>query len=265
MSGLLIGILLARTVSGVVADVAGWRAVYVLAALAIAALAVALHHMLPTVPPKVTTSYGALLRSVASLVRHEPTLRLRMGFGALGMGTFTVFWTALTFLLSAPPFDYSDAAIGLFGLAGLVGALTAQGAGRLFDRGLGRTATGVFWIVVAGSWVLCDLGATAVVPLILGALVLDAGVQGQHILNQSTIYALAPEARSRVTTAYMAGNFVTAAVASAAAAAVWSAGGWDGVCLLGGGLSLAAVALWAVSTVRARRAEAVPAPAPSPR
>ncbi len=273
MSGLLIGILVARTVSGLVAEVAGWRAIYGLAAVAMVALALALHRALPVIAARAATPYRELLRSVGALVREEPVLRRRMAYGMLGMMTFTLVWTALTFLLSGDPYGYSEGTIGLFGLIGLIGALTAQGAGRLFDRGLGRAATAGFWLLVLGGWVLCDLGGSSLPALIAGLLILDAGVQGQHITNQSTIYALRPEARSRLTTAYMTGNFCAAAIGSATASAVWGAGGWAAISGVGLATAVLALALWAwerrPAAVRAAAEPALdrcgPAPPPSRR
>lgn len=250
MSGLLIGILVARTLSGLVAELAGWRAIYVLAAVVMLAAALALHRALPVIAPRVTTPYRELLRSVGTLVREEPLLRLRMAYGMLGMLTFTLLWTALTFLLSGAPYDYSEGTIGLFGLAGLIGAFAAQGAGRLADRGLARAATAAFWLLTLAGWVLCALGGSSLVALIAGVLVLDAGVQGQHITNQSVIYTLRPEARSRLTTAYMAGNFTAAAFGSALASALWDAGGWDAISLVGAGTAVLALALWLLDRLR---------------
>nr|WP_221243279.1 MFS transporter [Conexibacter arvalis] len=257
MSGLLIGILAARTLSGFVAELAGWRAVYALAAAVMVALALALRRALPVIAARTTTPYRALLRSIGTLVREEPVLRRRMAYGMLGMTSFTLVWTALTFLLSDRPYDYSEGTIGLFGLAGLVGALAAQGAGRLWDRGLGRAATASFWALVLVGWILCDLGAGSLAALIAGLVVLDAGVQGQHITNQSTIYALRPEARSRLTTAYMTGNFCAAAIGSALASALWGVGGWDAISAVGVATALIALALWAWE----RRAPAAVRPA----
>jgi predicted MFS family arabinose efflux permease len=254
MSGLLIGILLARTISGFVAELAGWRAIYALAAVLMVGLAGGLWRALPVLGPRAHTPYRELLRSIATLVREEPVLRLRMAYGMLGMLTFTLLWTSLTFLLSGPPYDYSEGTIGLFGLVGLVGALTAQGAGRLADRGLAPLATAGFWLAVLAGWVLCDLGGSSLVALIAGLLVLDAGVQGQHITNQSIIYALRPEARSRLTTAYMTANFLAAAFGSALASALWDVGGWDAVSLVGAGTTVVALALWAFERRRATRA-----------
>jgi predicted MFS family arabinose efflux permease len=252
MSGLLLGILLARTVSGLLAAVAGWRLVFGVAAVLMLVLAAVLARLLPSGHASVEMSYGALLRSVAGLVRDEPALRRRMAYGALAMGSFSVLWTAVAFLLSGSPYHWSEAAIGMLGLAGLVGAGAAQSAGRLFDRGYVHAATGAFVAAVAVSWLLLALGGTSAVGLIAGVVLLDLGVQGQQILSQGTIYELRPDARSRITTAYMTSNFVCGALASAAASAAWSAAEWAGVCVLGGALSLIAVAVWIDEQVRLR-------------
>ena len=265
MSGLLIGILLARTVSGFVAELAGWRAIYALAAVAMVALAAALWRTLPVLGPRAHEPYRQLLRSVGTLVRTEPVLRLRMAYGMLGMLTFTLLWTALTFLLSGAPYHYSEGTIGLFGLAGLVGAVAAQGAGRLADRGLARAATACFWIAVLAGWLLADLGGSSVVALVAGLLVLDAGVQGQHITNQSVIYTLRPDARSRITTAYMTGNFTAAAIGSALASALWDVGGWDLISAVGVGTTVVALTLWALERRRVSAADRSVAARPQPR
>lgn len=237
MSGLLLGILLARTASGLIAAATSWRTVYVIGAVLMVALAAVLRRALPPTPPATDMAYGAALRSVVSLVRDEPLLRRRMFYGALGMASFSVLWTAIAFLLSDDPFNYGEGTIGLFGLAGLVGAAAAQSAGRLADRGHAHAATGVFLVAIAAAWGLLALGSDSVAPLIAGVILLDLGIQGQHILNQSTIYTLAPDARSRVTTAYMTGNFAFGALGSAGASLAWSAGGWTAVSALGLGMA----------------------------
>jgi predicted MFS family arabinose efflux permease len=247
MSGLLIGILVARTFSGLVAELTGWRSVFGFAAVAMLVLAAALWRALPQVPPTGETSYPRLLVSVWTLIRDEPLLRLRMVYGGLGMASFSVLWTTLAFLLSRPPFSYSEGVIGLFGLAGLAGAAAAQAAGRAADRGGASFATGMFLAAIALGWALLALGSTSVPLLIVGIAVIDLGIQGQHILNQTLIYELRPEARSRLTTAYMTGNFLCGAAGSAVAGVVWSGGHWGGVCALGGVLSLIALAVWVAS------------------
>ncbi len=117
MSGLLVGILIARTASGIVGELGGWRLVFALSAALMAALCVVLRRTLPEVRPTADLGYGALLRSVAGLLAQQPTLRRRMFYGALGMGQFSVLWTTVAFLLAGPPYHYGDATIGLFGLS----------------------------------------------------------------------------------------------------------------------------------------------------
>jgi predicted MFS family arabinose efflux permease len=142
MSGLLTGVLLARTLAGLVAGAAGWRTVYVFAAVAMAVLALALWRVMPKSRPSTDLRYRALLASIGALIRREPLLRRRMVFGACGYAGFSLVWTTLTFLLSDPPFNFGESTIGLFGLAGLGGAVAAMRMGRLHDRGHGRVATG---------------------------------------------------------------------------------------------------------------------------
>jgi predicted MFS family arabinose efflux permease len=244
MSGLLMGILLARTVSGLGAALFGWRAVFAIAGGMMLLLSAALWRALPDVAPQGGPPYPQLLASVAVLIREEPVLRRRMVYGALGFASFTALWTSLALLLSRPPFSYGEAVIGLFGLAGLAGTVTAQAAGRVADRGGAHMATGFFLAAIALGWGLCALGGTRVVLLIVGIVVLDLGIQGQQILNQTIVYSLRPEARSRLTTAYMAGNFLFGALASAGTDLAWRTGGWLAVCAFGGGLSMLAVLVW---------------------
>lgn len=258
MSGLLIGILAARTASGLIAEVGGWRSVYVIGAGVMVVLALVLRRALPPTPPVTDLRYRALLRSVGALVRDEPVLRRRMVYGAAGMAGFSVLWTAIAFLLSSDPYNYGEGTIGLFGLAGLVGAGAAQGAGRLADRGRGHAATGAFLAAILVAWGLIGLGDDSLAALIAGVILLDLGIQGQHIVNQSTIYALRADARSRVTTAYMANNFLWGALGSAAASLAWSAGGWGAVSALGGGIAAVALSVWALEHVRGASVPAEP-------
>jgi predicted MFS family arabinose efflux permease len=244
MSGLMIGVLMARVISGIVAATLGWRTVFIIAAVAMLVLAATARRMLPAVQPSGSISYRALLRSVLTLVRDEPVLRQRMALGAVAMGSFSILWTAVAFLLSGPPYHYGNAVIGLFGLAGLAGAVAAPMVGRLADRGYRRYSTlGAIGSLLA-SWGLLALGGRWLAALIPGVVLLDLGAQALHISNQSDIYALRPEVHSRLNTAYMLGYFTGGAVMSAAASLVFSAAGWTGVCLLGALTALAGLAIW---------------------
>src|SRR6201996_7199746 len=252
VSGLLTGILGARIIGGLIAGVAGWRTVFALAAGLMVVLAALLGRLAPTLPPKTSSRYGALLRSVATLVRHESRLRILMALGMISMATFTLFWTALTFLLSDRHYHYSTTIIGLFGLAGLVGTLAAQWAGRLHDKGRSNAATGVSWAVTVLAWLFSELGRVSLGWLLVGVVVLDVGTQAQRILNQTRAFALSDEARSRINTAYVAGNFVGAALGSLAASLLWSVGGWTAVTVTGAVLSLLALLFWAATLRRMR-------------
>ena len=246
MSGLLVGILVARTASGIIAELGGWRLVFGLSAALMVALSLVLRRRLPEVRPPSTLSYPSVLRSVGRLIAEHPTLRVRMLYGAFGMAQFSVLWTTIAFMLAGPPYHYGTATIGLFGLVGLAGALAAQAAGRMADRGRHHLSTGLCFGLMLISWGLIAAGKTSLAALILGIAVLDLGIQGAQITNQSVIYALAPEARSRLTTAYMTTLFACAAASSALASAIYDAGGWGAVSILGAGLAGAGVLVWGV-------------------
>jgi len=247
MSGLLIGVLLARTVAGLLAEVAGWRAVFVFAGGSMLVLAVVLRRALPRVEATERLTYPELLRSVLTLVADQPVLRQRMALGACAMACFSVLWTAVAFLLGDAPYDYGEGVIGLFGLLGVVGASIAPVAGRLTDRGHARLATTGFLVVLLVGWGLLALGKTQLVPLMIGIVVLDAGVQGTHITNQSVIYVLAPELRSRLTTAYMVAYFLGGTAGTLLATLSYDAGGWEAVCAVGAAIMVVAFGLWGLT------------------
>jgi predicted MFS family arabinose efflux permease len=243
MAGLLIGVLLARTLSGLVAEVAGWRAVYVVAAVSMLVLAALCRRALPPVPASARASYPALLASVVTLYREEPVLRRRGLYGALGFASFSTLWTSLAFLLH-DAYGYGEGAVGLFGLLGVAGALAAQFAGRVADRGWARVSTLGFLLTLALSWGVLAGGERSLAAVVAGILLLDLAAQGAHISNQSEVYRLRPEARSRLTTGYMCVNFAGGVVGSASSAAVYDLGGWTAVCAVGFGFSVLALLLW---------------------
>jgi predicted MFS family arabinose efflux permease len=255
MSGLLVGILVARTLSGLIAGAFGWRTVFVVGAAVMLVLAAVLRQRLPRVPPTTELRYGGVLRSVLVLIREEPVLRQRMMLGALDFGCFSALWTTLAFLLSAPPYGYGNAVIGLFGLAGVAGAVAASMAGRLADRGLGNQTTTASIVILLASWALVDAGRTSAVALIIGIAVLDFGAQALHISNQSAIYALHPDARSRLTTGYMVSCFIGASLLSALGSAVYASSGWNGVCILGAVTAGLALVVWTLTSLSLRSAQ----------
>ncbi len=251
MSGVLLGVLLSRTVGGLVAQVAGWRAVFAAAAVLTLGLAGTLRRVLPPLAPADHLRYGALLRSVLRLVSEEPVLRLRSAYGFLGFGAFSVLWTSIAFQVARPPYSFGQAAIGLLGLAGAAGALAARITGRATDRGRDQLVTGLMFGTLLAGWALMALaGGHWLITLLLGIVVLDLGVQGAHVTNLAVVYRARPEARSRLTTAYMTSVFLGGVAGSASSGAAYAAGGWPAVTATGAAFSAAALLLWARTLIR---------------
>lgn len=252
-SGIVIGILAARFAAGILADLGGWRAVYLVSASLSLALVCLLVRVLPRHRiPAGTGSYVAALRSVPILFLSEPVLMVRGVLALLIFASFSTFWTALVLPLSAPPFSYSHTWIGLFGLVGLGGAMAATGAGRLADRGHGQWTTGATLLLLLASWAPIALLPVSIPALILGVVLLDLAVQAVHVTNQSLIVSLRPEASSRLIGGYMVFYSVGSALGAAAATSIYARAGWPGVSVLGATFSAAALLVW-VFTLRAVR------------
>jgi predicted MFS family arabinose efflux permease len=243
MSGLLLGILLARTVSGYVAAASSWRVVYVCAAGLMVVLAVVLRLSLPTYRAVTELTYPKVLTSVVRIFRREPVLRRRALYGGLSFAAFAVLWTSLAFLLSAAPYRYGAGTIGLFGLVGAAGALMASLAGRMADAGRQQAMTVATAFAIMASFVLLLIAPHQLAVLIVGIVLLDVGCQGIHITNQSEIYALAGEARNRVNSAYMTCYFTGGTLGSVGSALFYGHFGWDGVAAFGTAIGALAFAL----------------------
>jgi predicted MFS family arabinose efflux permease len=190
--------------------------------------------------------YRALIGSVAEVVATQRTVRWTMALTALRFAAFSLFWTALTFLLSAPPFGYPPSIIGLFGLAGFAGAAAAQRTGRLHDRGWSVPATGAACLLMLLSYILATAGGRSAAIVLVAVVVLDIAVQALSILNQARAFAVSHEHRSRVNTAVVTGNFAGGVSGSAMAAVLWSAGGWTAVTTTCAILSGTALLVWAL-------------------
>jgi predicted MFS family arabinose efflux permease len=249
VSGILVGILAARVVSGAVGRVVGWRAMFVVAAGLMLVLALALARWLPRTPPAARgsehdapASYGALLRSLATLAREQPVLRDAALLGALFFAAFSAFWTTLAFRLATPPLHYGSAVAGAFGLLGITGALAAPLAGRFADRGTPRRAVGAAIVVNAVAWLLFLLVGDTLWGIAAGVVLIDAGTQAAQVSNQSRIYTLPAALHSRLNTVFMVTYFVGGALGSVLGAFAWGRFGWAGVCAVGiGALVVAAV------------------------
>jgi predicted MFS family arabinose efflux permease len=243
MSGLLIGILLSRTVSGYVGAHLGWRVVFEGAAALMLALAALLAWRLPRDRPAFLGSYASLMQSLGTLVRELPALRRSALVGAAIFASFSVFWTSLTFYLAGPAYHYGSDVAGFFGLVGALGALAAPLAGKVADTRGPRYAITVGIVLALASYVLLGIGGGYLAGLVLGVILLDVGVQSAHISNQTLVFSLRPEARSRLNTVYMTGYFTGGSLGSVIGGLAWMHYGWPGVCVVGGLFVLLALAL----------------------
>ncbi|GAA1913130.1 MFS transporter [Streptantibioticus ferralitis] len=253
MSGLLLGILLARTISSLVADLLGWRAIYFVSAALMIVLSAVLHRMLPKRRPDHTASYRSLLASVGELVRNEPVLRRRALCQAMMFGAFTAFWTAIAYELIGEH-GFGQAQIALFALVGAGGAAAAPIGGWVADRGHGRAASGGALLLASLTFVLAALGHRSVLLLALAAVLLDFAVQCHQVMSQHEIYGLRADARARINTVYMTTVFVGGAVSSAVTGVLYSAYAWTGTCLFAMVLPLVGLLVWAYGWWTTRRA-----------
>jgi len=231
MSGLLLGIMLSRPLSSLVADFFGWHAVFALSATAVIILAIVLSKVLPTRKPSTDTHYAALLGSMWHLLRTTPILRRRAAYHACVFASFSLFWTTVPQLLSSPAFHFSQKGIALFALVGVAGAVAAPLAGRIADHGLTRPATGIALLTVVFSLLLPLIVQTTspigIAVLVVSSLLLDAGVSANLVLGQRALFSLSPEIRSRLNGLFMAIFFFGGAIGSAIGGWAYAVGGWS--------------------------------------
>ncbi len=233
MSGLLAGILLARTAAGLLSEVDGWSTVYRLTALLMLMLSGALWMVLPRARNAHPSSYANTLRSLIELLVAHPRLRSRAMLGGLVFGSVSVLFSTMALLLSGPGYGFSDSQIGLVGLLGISGVMTANFAGRLADKGRGQIVSSCALGLLLLGWIGLYLGGSNLYWFLLALLLLDVALPAVHISNQSVIYRLAPQARARVNAVYMTVYFIGAASGSALGALAWSHGGWSATCIVG--------------------------------
>lgn len=251
-SGIVLGILLARTIAGVLADMAGWRSVYLTSAVAVGLTAILLSRMLPRLEPaKPGLRYWRLVGSVFRLWAREPLLRSRGAIGFFIFAAITTLWTPLALPLSAPPHSLSYTGIGLFGLAGAAGAVAAARAGGWSDRGHAESATFLTLLTMVVAWALIALLPWSLAAVIIGVVAIDFGLQATHVLNQTMIFQIRPEARSRLAAAYMMFYSVGCATGAAVGTLAYVRAGWAGVCAVGAAFNLCAIMIWVFTRARA--------------
>ena len=233
MSGALLGILLARTLSGFISHHFGWRTMYWIAAGMALLFAALLWAELPPVRPRSGGSYTQLIRSIWKMAATIPKLRQVSLVGAMLFAAFSAFWTTLVFLLESAPYHYGSQAAGLFGLIGAVGAFIAPVAGRLSDRRSPRFVVGGAIVIVLVSYLMFWIFGLHLWGLVVGVILLDMGVQAAQVGNQSRVLSLRPDARYRVNTVYMISYFTGGSIGSLLGSWSWGKWHWAGVCAAG--------------------------------
>lgn len=225
-SGVLMGILLSRTISGLLAHALGWQSIYFGAAAVTLALAAILAVKLPEDRPRIAVRYGQLLVSVAAVVSRHRAVQITLLISACVFSVFTMFWTGITFLLSSPAFGFTVAQVGMVGLVGLAGALAARRAGKLHDRGWSIPVTGAALSLVLVSLGIALAGSRSIHLVLLAVLLIDIAIHAINVLNQTRLFSIDPASRSRLNTAFVFCNFVGGAVGSALTGVLWEAGNW---------------------------------------
>lgn len=230
MSGLLLGILLSRTVSGILGDKMGWRSVYWTAAAICSIIFLVIAWRFPQSKPEYKGNYGSIYKSLIGLL-PQPMLQEACLINALSFATFGAFWTTMVLYLGGAPFNLSGGQIGLFGLAGAAGALAAPIAGRLSDKRDPRFTIILGLLTMLLSFVIFYVFRTSIPIIVVGIILLDFGMQAVHISNQARVYALIPHARNRLNTIYMTMTFIGAATGSSLGLFFWKLGGWTAFCI----------------------------------
>ncbi|MFJ7887526.1 MFS transporter [Lysinibacillus xylanilyticus] len=247
-SGIVIGILLARTFAGLLTDLTGWRSVYLVSAALMLVMICMFLKVLPKMEREVKSlPYHQLIKSVFTLFMQERTLRIRSVLAMLIFADFSILWTSLVLPLSAPPLALSHSVIGAFGLVGVAGALAAAQAGKLADRGYGQRTTGIALVLLLISWLFINYLEQSLLALIVGIVLLDLAVQAVHVTNQTMILPLRTEARSRLTAGYMMFYSIGSAGGSIASTKMYAHFGWGGVCFLGASISTITLIFWATT------------------
>ena len=255
MGGLLVGILLARTVSGIVSDHFGWRVMFGIASAAMFLLALALFVGLPHRSPTAgSMTYRRLMGSMLALVRVQGLALISPSFvSGVTFGSFAGFWTVLSFRM-VERYGYGASATGLLGVVGVIGVAAAPLAGKLSDRRGPAFTISIGLLITLASFGLM-WAWTSIAGLIVGVLIMDLGVQSCSVSTQATVMALLPEARSRMNTLFMVSRFTGGALGSTIAAATWTRWGWAGVC---GAACVAIVGGLIVHAIAVRRSTRIP-------
>ncbi|MWB95364.1 MFS transporter [Flavobacterium sp. GA093] len=253
MSGLLVGILLSRTLSGFIGQVLGWRSMFWIAAGICLLIFFAIQKKFPVNKPQFQGTYGQLIQSLFTLIKTQPVLREATLINVFCFAQFGAFWTTMVLLLSGEPFKFNSATIGLFGIVGASGALAAPLVGKMGDKGNPRVAVGYGCLLMLISFITFYFSIESIIGVVIGIVFIDIGIQGVHISNQTRVYSLLPEARNRLNTVFMSFSFLGTAAGSAYGLLLWKLGGWHAVTIGCAGLALLALLVYGLTFKSSRR------------
>ena len=253
MSGLLVGILLSRTLSGFVGAWLGWRAMFIMAATISTLLLALMYFSFPASKPNFDGSYGRLMRSLLALIAEKPILREAAAISFFSFSTFGMFWTTMVLHFAGQPFYFHSDRLGLFGLAAVCGALIAPLVGGSADKRNPRIVIGFGLASIAAAFALFLLCSLSIAGFVVGIILLDMGQQCVHVSNQSRVFAILPSARNRLNTIYMTVSFTGTACGSAIGLWIWDRYSWSGVCIAGFILIFLACAVYALTSGRSRK------------
>lgn len=249
MSGLFIGILMATSLAGFLSNLFAWNTVYWVSAVILFLLIILLTPRLPKTAT-VQLNYFAMFVTMGQLIQSERRLLIRAGVGAFAFASMSTLFSSMALLLSQQPFNFSDFQIGLMGLTGIVGALFAQYAGKLADRGYARQLTQLGILVLLSSWILIYLSQWYVIAFMIGFSSINLSISMLHITNMNIIYQLREDAKSRLNSIYMTLYFIGAASGSALGIYAWNMGGWVMTCAVGFTLAMISAIFASIDLVK---------------
>ncbi len=241
VSGLLMGILLSRFVGGIVGEMWGWRSMYGIAAALMLLVWFVVYKMLPEIQPNFKGTYFELMNSVLKLAKTQPVLQLSSFRGAMGFGSLCALFTTLVFHIERPPFEAGASVAGSFGLAGAVGALAAAKVGGLQKKMSINRIILYSILILTASWGFSYFAGDTYWGLIVGVILIDLGVQSNHIMNQTNYFLLKTNAVNRLNTVYMVSYFIGGSLGTYLASVAWKYAEWKGVCVVGVSMGLAAL------------------------
>lgn len=243
LSGLLCGILGSRVISGYVGNAFGWRTIYFVAAAGIFVSAIVILKVFPNVEPTFKGKFRTLMTSIVTLGREHPQALVYSVRSALVFGSILGMWACLAFRMNEAPFYDGSDTVGLLGLCGVAGALTASNVGQFIPRyGVERiNIIGV--LLVLGSWIIMGAFHNTYAGIIAGVIIIDIGMQCVQLSNQTATMQLCPEASSRMNTIYMTTYFIGGSLGTFIAGTLWSQFGWMGTVGAGAGMATLAIIL----------------------